>query len=209
MVSFWDAPVAVARPGPNCAALLKRSPHWAPVPGRHAATPNCGPPVRRPSRPRRMLPRSPRQLEVSRPGRATIEQEGDRRAALRVAAHHQRPPLAGIATHPWVIASQEEDAARQPFWLDIDPFGDGTRYLVTAKPATVGHSAGTETTGAAIPGYWSNLQPSGSGSNEPSTACSPTFAIRPHNLAKLERCVALLIDTAHPGPPAADQAVCP
>jgi hypothetical protein len=141
MVSFWDAPVAVARPGPNCAALLKCSPHWAPVPGRHAATPNCGPPVRRPSRPRRKLPRSPRQLEVSRPGRATIEQDGDRRAALRVAAHDQRPPLAGIATHPWVIASQEEDAARQPFWLDIDPFGDGSRYLVTAKPATVGHSA--------------------------------------------------------------------
>jgi hypothetical protein len=39
------------------------------------------------------------------------------------------------------VSSQEEDAARQPFWLAIDPFGDGSRYLVTTKPATVGHLA--------------------------------------------------------------------
>jgi len=119
MVSVWDAPVAVARPGPNCAALLKRSPDWAPVPGRHAATPNGGPPVRHPSRPRRMLPRSSRQLEASRPGRARIEQEGDRRAALRVAAHHQRQPLPGGCSRGW--ASPRGPCSRRTGQVEIFP----------------------------------------------------------------------------------------
>jgi hypothetical protein len=110
---------------------------------------------------------------------------GLRRSAARNAGFY----LQGIATHPWVIGSQEEDAAGQPFWLAIDPFGDGSRYLVTTKPAKSGTWHGDHQ--SRIPGYWSDLQPLGSGSGEPSMACSPTFAVRPPTLAKLERCVAL------------------
>ncbi|TFV60228.1 hypothetical protein E4P42_04585 [Mycobacterium sp. PS03-16] len=45
--------------------------------------------------------------------------------------------LDGDANNPWVVGVQHHDR-KDPFWLAIDPYGDGTRYLVTVKRATVG-----------------------------------------------------------------------
>lgn len=45
--------------------------------------------------------------------------------------------LDGDENNPWVVRAQIHEG-RAPFWLAIDPYGDGSRYLVTIKQATVG-----------------------------------------------------------------------
>ncbi|MDM3975978.1 hypothetical protein QRB36_17565 [Mycobacterium marseillense] len=44
--------------------------------------------------------------------------------------------LHGMANSPWVVDSRDRKD-QGPFWLAIDPFGDGTRYLVTAAQASL------------------------------------------------------------------------
>jgi hypothetical protein len=45
--------------------------------------------------------------------------------------------LAGRKDDPWVVQARGEEVD-SPFWLAIDPFGDGTRYLVTIERASLG-----------------------------------------------------------------------
>jgi hypothetical protein len=45
--------------------------------------------------------------------------------------------LDGTANSPWVASAREQDAD-DPFWLAIDPYGDGSRYLVTIERASLG-----------------------------------------------------------------------
>lgn len=41
---------------------------------------------------------------------------------------------------PWVINAQKQDG-HAPFWLAIDPYSDGGRYLVTIERASLGKLA--------------------------------------------------------------------
>ena len=44
--------------------------------------------------------------------------------------------LDGNKDSPWVASTRERDADA-PFWLAIDPYGDGSRYLVTIEQASL------------------------------------------------------------------------
>jgi hypothetical protein len=58
---------------------------------------------------------------------------GQRASAPRLSGFY----LHGVASSPWIVGARDEDV-HEPFWLAIDPFGDGTRYLVTIEQASLG-----------------------------------------------------------------------
>lgn len=58
---------------------------------------------------------------------------GLRRSAPRLTGFY----LDGDQDSPWVVETLEREDDI-PFWLAIDPYGDGTRYLVTMERASLG-----------------------------------------------------------------------
>jgi hypothetical protein len=54
-------------------------------------------------------------------------QLGLRASAPRISGFY----LHGVASSQWVVGASDAVDEGTPFWLAIDPFGDGTRYLVT------------------------------------------------------------------------------
>jgi hypothetical protein len=46
--------------------------------------------------------------------------------------------LHGVAGSQWVVGASDPNDNGNPFWLAIDPFGDGARYLVTVEQASIG-----------------------------------------------------------------------
>jgi hypothetical protein len=58
---------------------------------------------------------------------------GLRRSAPRLSGFY----LDGAASSPWVANARKHDVV-DPFWLAIDPYGDGSRYLVTVERASLG-----------------------------------------------------------------------